>query len=172
MGQPKSQTELRNLLRSLDDPTHAEWPPDFDEKAVRTKFMRLVQTIVQEFGTSATYEAGSPLIQDASFFADLTIPAEATHSGIEIGIRTSNFGDLATIVVTDPDLAPDAPALAALIDEKDLHAVEELLANGGYQYIPLTLLHTDYDGSHQRLKDPYSSEGRRLTWWERYFDWF
>jgi hypothetical protein len=132
--------------------------------------MRLVQLIVGRFGTSVGYEAGFPLIQDASFFADVTIPAEATKGGVAIGVRTSNFGELATIFLPDADLWDDASAAAVLIQE-DLRAIEDLLAQGGYDYVPLRLLLAEYDGVHRALRDAYAQEGRKLSWWQRYFDW-
>jgi hypothetical protein len=171
VSRPRSETEFHELLRSVDEATHAEWPPDFDERQARAKFMRLVEATVREYGTSVRYEAGFPLIQDASFFGDLTIPAEATRSGVEIEIRTSNFGELATVTLADRDLWDDPTAVSALLDEDDLRTVERLLSESGYEYVPLPLLRREYDGANHALKELYAAEGRRLSWWERYFDW-
>lgn len=167
----RSDRELRELLRAADDPLHAESPPDFEEREARAKLMRLIQLIVGRFGRSVGYEAGFPLIQDASFFADVTIPAEATKGGVAIGVRTSNFCELATIFLPDADLWDDASAAAVLIQEEDLRAIEDLLAQGGYDYVPLRLLVAEYDGVHRGLRDTYAHEGRQLSWWQRYFDW-
>jgi hypothetical protein len=161
--------KLRQRLRALDDPIYAERPADFDEKRVRDKFLGLVAGIRRTFGASVTYEAGPPLIQDASFFGDVTIPAQATESGVEIGVRTSNFGELATFFPTDPDVWDEPDSTESLIDTGERRALEELLSQQGYEFVPLALLFADYDGANQALKDLRS--GSRLNWWCRYFDW-
>jgi hypothetical protein len=165
----RSEQELYELLRAADEAEHSERPPNFDERRARDKFVGLVQALVGAFGAPVQYEAGFPLIQDASFFGQLTIPAETIRSGIGITVRTSNFADLATIVVEDPDLWDEASALRALVDENDLRKVEDLIEEAGYEYIPLALLRCEYDGINEGLK--VGTDGRRRNWWDRYFDW-
>jgi hypothetical protein len=131
--------------------------------------MRLVQAIVNEFGASVKYEAGFPLIQDASFFGDLTVPPEATRAGVAIGVRTSNFDELATIYIADPDLWDETGGAKASIDAADQRALEAVLAEAGYEYVPRAPLLAKYDGVNQPLKELHGN--RDLTWWTRYFDW-
>jgi hypothetical protein len=131
--------------------------------------MRLVQAIVEEFGASVTYEAGFPLIQDASFFGDLTVPAEATRGGVAIGVRTSNFDELATTYVADPDLWDETGSAESSIDAADQRALEAVLAEAGYEYVPRAALLAKYDGANRPLKELHGNGD--LTWWTRNFDW-
>src|SRR5205823_1207176 len=145
----RSEHELRALLHGVDDPLHAERPADFDEERVREMFLRLVDGVRGRFGPAVTYEAGPPLVQYASFFGDLPIPAELTESAVELGVRTSNFGDLATFCLTDPGLWEQPDAIETLVHEDDDEALQALLAENGYDYVPVALLFTEYDGANQ-----------------------
>jgi hypothetical protein len=149
-------------LRAADDPVHGERPPAFDEARERAGVEALINSINQVFGTECQAEIGAPLIQDASHFATIEIPAEATGGGEELLVRVSNFGRLvalANAALQTPASATDRSRLAALAAER------------GYRVVFAALLVTRYDGANQALKELWASHPEQLTWWTRFFDW-
>jgi hypothetical protein len=99
---------LRDLLRSLDDPEHLEFPADFDQGKARGQFDQLADRLDVAF--SCTCEADRH-VQDASFLGRIEIPAAAAASGRRPVIVASNFGGLAVVTVDNPGRQPAADLL-------------------------------------------------------------
>lgn len=168
------------VLQRLDDPVYAEYPggwAHWDQAAAEARFLRLVDTLATRLECPARqgipfshdqgydhvrehtlcYETGV-YIQDASFHGDVLLPqslltAEALAAGSFVGLRTSNFGHLATLYDDDTAVRPDAHAII-------VGALEEL----SYIYIPSRILNQPYSGQNHGVTG-FS------TWGSRYFNY-
>jgi hypothetical protein len=110
------------------------------------------------------------LIQDASFYGDVFIPAEATQTGEELAIRISNFGPMAVYSIQRPG-AFDSSEMAGLLDATDRDRIEQALTETGHLIVQEELLWREYDGRCNFWRTPFPNE-RPRTWWDRFFDWF
>jgi hypothetical protein len=147
------EPKIRELLESVDDPIHAEKPPDFDWVGAgeRTRALKFVLEAI----------AGRPFVfddraQDASFFADLSIQtpgAKPRWIDTVFAVRISNFGNLFTTWAYGPERLSD-DVVAKLI-----MAVEQ----AGFRYVPPSALDEVYTGLHPRFVG--------TGWWIRYFDY-
>jgi len=157
-GMADAQDLLWTKLRELDSPTHLERPADFDEAEAAARFVILVNLVDAAFGCECSTDAGPALIQDASFYGDLRVPAAATYTGHELWIRVSNFGPMATF-----SSGPGDAADMADIARSDRDRIENALTSAGYLLVPKAALRNAYDG---RANSPFL-----YTWWSRYFDY-
>jgi hypothetical protein len=167
-------------LARLDDPVYAEYPwgwAQWNQAAAEAQFLRLVDTIAahlecptregrpsprdQDYDRvherALCYETGA-YIQDASFHGEILLPqavltAEALAHDTGVSLRTSNFGQLATLLDDDAKVRP--ATLATIIG-----ALEEL----GYTYVPPRVLNRPYSGQNRGVHG-------FCTWGERYFEW-
>lgn len=156
-------------IRRWDDPVSVEVPADFDEAAERARAEALVDDLAANLG-EVTAEVGPPNIQDATFFATLPVSVERDSHEVQIWVRLSNFGRLATAGVDNPGLHDDEE-LHRLVDRGDWQTALRLLDEHGYSFIRKQSLWRDYDGQNRWLKEFYQDSRARLTWWIRYFDW-
>jgi hypothetical protein len=69
---------LWDLLRSLDDPRHVEWPKHFNRRETRKRFGQLVNRLDAAF--SCACEAWGD-VQDASFHDRVEIPRRPRQPG-------------------------------------------------------------------------------------------
>jgi hypothetical protein len=160
-------------LRPFDDPIHTEQPPDFDEGRARASVEALINRANVAFRTGEwsqsgvppiDSEIGFPLIQDATHFASLTIPAVATAGREELFVVVSRFGRLLAIATNE--LETPSPRSAA-----DRNRLAAIGAVGGYRIVFGDLLAAPYDGKNEALKRLYADHPQHLTWWVRFFDW-
>lgn len=156
--------ESRWLLNELDDPTHLEFPADYNRNEVERSFNELVGLLEASFGTPCRVDAGV-LVQDASFFGQVVVPAAATQSGGELFVRVSNFGKLVVFGLTAPGVH-SVDELGLLLSTADREIIEHALAAGGFVEVPEDLLWERYDGTVRWL-----NEDTRPTWFTRFFDY-
>ena len=144
---------VRELLESVDDPIHGECPPEFDSATTYERAKSLQPILEQIAGRSFVFDDG---VQDASFFADLSIHRPGPKAGwidTVFAVRFSNFGNLFTTWAHGPEQLPEA-TVAELIA-----AVER----AGFRFVPESALAEVYSGRHPGLVG--------INWWIRYFDY-
>lgn len=90
---------LWDLLRSLDDPEHLEFPAGYDHDETRNRFGELVDRLDTAFSCTCQAERH---VEDASYHGRVDIPAAATATGSQLVIVVSNFGGLAVVAVDNP----------------------------------------------------------------------
>jgi hypothetical protein len=152
-------------LREFDDPHHLEHPSAFDYVGEVERAWRLVAELSDAFGWSLTTDVGTSSVQDASFFGDVLIPAEANSSKMAIVVRLSNFGRLAVVV---PAPAKDQD-VASELNGHDRSIIATALRSNGYRLVSAELLFRPYDGRSDALRAAYPQSS--ATWWIRYFDY-
>ncbi|MFI6779623.1 hypothetical protein [Micromonospora sp. NPDC050276] len=89
---PADDAQLWQLLHSLDDPDHREFPANYNHQRARARFNQLAERVNRDFSCQCW---GDREVQDASFHGRIDIPAAATTTGERLVIVVSNFGDLA-----------------------------------------------------------------------------
>lgn len=155
--------ELWELLHQLDDPVHLEKPQGFDWEAARRQFDGLVFRLNAAFGTACGADRG---VQDATYHAQVIVPAAATATGQNLVVRVSNFGNLAVLALGNPGTYGQEE-FDALVHEIDLARISKSLDAGKYLLIPEAPLWKTYDGCvPTRVFLP-----SKPTWWIRYFDY-
>ena len=156
---------LCDLLRSLDNPDHLEFPADFNRDETRNRFRQLVDRLSTAF--SCAREADSN-VQDATFHNRVEIPAAATASGRRLFIVVSNFGGLAA-VVTDNSWRQTQEEFTRQLHPDDAQRIYTALDDLGYTVVPEDPLRgEDYDG-YAFGSDPRIQIQYRPTWWDRFF---
>ncbi|MEV7606068.1 hypothetical protein AB0N65_11570 [Paenarthrobacter sp. NPDC089322] len=155
--------ELWALLHQLDDPAHLETPPGFDWEAARRQFDGLVSRLTTAFGTACGEDRS---VQDATYHAQVIVPADATATGRNLVVRVSNFGSLAVLALENPG-AYDQQELDSLVHEKDVARISKSLDEENYVLIPEEPLWKPYDG----CVPPRVFLPNKPTWWLRYFDY-
>lgn len=98
-------SELWQLLHSLDDPNHLETPRGYDHRRERAGFDRLAQGLEAGFGCRFNIDRD---VQDASLHGRIDVPAAATATGHRLVVSVSNFGGLAVLSVDNPGVWSDA----------------------------------------------------------------
>ncbi|MEU8121325.1 hypothetical protein AB0C21_21675 [Spirillospora sp. NPDC049024] len=155
--------DLWQLLRSLDDPDHLEFPAGFDHRQVRACFERLAQRLDTDFDCRCDVDRH---VQDAGLHGRIDIPSSATAGRRRLVISVSNFGGLAVLSVDNPGIWTDAEA-AELLHPDDARPIRAALVDLGYRLIPEEPLWRRYDG----VWDPAVFAPANATWWTRYFDY-
>jgi len=156
-------TGIHAALHAADEPMVLrqapgwEFPRGFDIAATQARFDRLGERLSDAFGR--TVGGGRGPQQDAAYFGDIEIPAEATRTrakktraGCALTVRVSNFADLATY----------APQPAHSDDQR---RIEKALAEVGYLLVPPDVLDEPYQGPNEWA---FPSGA---TWRERFFDY-
>lgn len=156
--------QLWDLLRSLDDPEHLEFPADYDPDATRHRFDQLVSRLDSAF--SCACEADR-YVQDASHHGRIDIPAAATATGSRLVIIVSNFGNLAVVAIDNPGVW-DSEDFTGLLHPHDAERVYAALDDLGYTIVPEEPLWKPYDGNASLQR--YHRE-HPPTWWIRFFDY-
>ena len=146
------RAEYLNLLASLDDGSHWEFPEGFAYYAAERKFLALIKDIELALGESCTIEYHSA-IQDASFHAQLVVPKSCLLEDYVTKLRVSNFGSLATLYDADDVVKPGCA-----------DKIKDALKQHEYVYIPSWILREPYL-PHEGLV------GGIRDWGVRYFDW-
>ncbi|MEU9030891.1 hypothetical protein AB0D46_25905 [Streptomyces sp. NPDC048383] len=159
-----------DLLRRLDrmpGPHHMEFPDGFDYNRAEARAGKLSERLTREFGFPCPV---SPA-QDASSYFSMGIDAQATEAGGHLGIRLSNYGDLASITTPargglNDDLHGDLDEAVAegAISQADRIRVETALSDLGYVLVQQRPLQRRYDGVHTDWV--WAGEP---TWWVRFF---
>lgn len=157
--------ELWHLLRSLDEATAFEFPSNFSFPDAQKRLENLLERLAADFGQPAEPDRW---IEDASFHADVRIPAEATATGESFTIRLSNFGNLAVITLERPGIYSQTE-LDELADAEDITRIATALTDLGYVVVPEEPLWGDYDGAKPAMRSLDTRYGN--TWWTRYFDY-
>lgn len=167
----KDDDGTRALFHALDrlpGPRHLEHPDGFDHararlRAAGLRAAGLRDRLSHDFGRPCRLDEG---FQDASFSFSLDIPAEATGAGVPLGVRLSDYGDLAVVITSAPgghDDLDDAVRDGAL-SETDRDRITAALADLGYRLVAPRLLHRPYDGV------TWLTDEDHATWWTRFFD--
>lgn len=171
------QDALRSLLERFDDPVFAEYPGGrtrWNQHAAEVRFLTLVKALEARLGCPSLpepfsgdgdpgrervreqtllYETGKH-IQDASFHGQILLPRSLlTEPDYHLSLRTSNFGQLATVYDDDTLVRPQVLSTMRIV-------LDEL----GYLYVPTAVLVVSYTG-----RNPGVSGFR--NWGMRYFDW-
>nr|AGS49731.1 hypothetical protein [uncultured bacterium esnapd14] len=155
--------QLWQLLRSLDDPHHLEFPANYHHRRERARFEQLAQRLDTDFGCQCDVDRH---VQDASLHGRIDIPASATATGHPLVVLVSNFGGLAVLAVDNPGVWTDAEA-TELLHTTDRDRVSAALGALGYTLIPEEPLWQTYDGTWE----PAVFSPSAGTWWNRYFDY-
>jgi len=143
---------LWDLLRSLDDPAHLEFPADFNWDETKNRFRQLVDRLNTAF--SCAREADSNL-QDVSYHNRVEIPAAVTATGRPLWVVVSNFGGLA-VVVSDISWWQTQEEFTKQLHPDDAQRIYTALDDLGYIVVPQEpLLREEHDGFG--------------TWWDRFF---
>jgi hypothetical protein len=145
-----SELIATRLIKAADHPREIERPGDFDGIEAVGRFMELAQRIQALVGESCPVEMW-PQVRDATFHAELVLPASVIVGDGYAAIRASNFGNLIAIVPDESEVKPDV--LAELRRRFD---------RAGYRFAPSAPLRRTYDGHHQGTK-------RFGTWADRLF---
>jgi hypothetical protein len=156
---------LWELLRSLDDPEHLEFPAGYDHRQDRNRFNQLVDRLDAAFSCACRAERH---VEDASCHGSIEIPAEATATGERLVIVVSNFGGLAVVAIENPGLYTQAE-FAELLHPDDAERVRAALGGLGYTIVPEEPLWQPYDGNGP-FQQFYPAENPP-TWWVRFFDY-
>ncbi|SEB96614.1 hypothetical protein SAMN05216532_0046 [Streptomyces sp. 2231.1] len=169
--------QVLDLLHTLDRlaaPDHLEFPEGFDHPSARARASRLKSRLDEDFGQACTLD---DQIQDASYYFKITVPAEATEAQVLMGVRLSNYGNLAVVTTPLPDSHDDLDhaVRSGAVSEADRRLIEAALTECGYTSIPPRLLHRPYDGVTPLADErfPHAAYGphqARATWWTRYFE--
>ncbi|GAA2856422.1 hypothetical protein [Paenarthrobacter ilicis] len=155
--------DLWALLHQLDDPAHVEMPQGFDWEAARRQFDGLVFRLNAAFGSACGADRS---VQDATYHAQVIVPAAATATGRNLVVRVSNFGGLAVLTLENPG-AYDQEEFDALVHESDIARISKSLDAENYILIPEEPLWRPYDGCvPARVFLPSEP-----SWWLRYFDY-
>ena len=154
---------LWELLRSLDDPEHLEFPAGYDRVKVRGQFDQLTDRLGGAFSCACTVDHP----EDASFHGRIEIPAEATSTGSQLVITVSNFGGLAVVAVDNPGVW-SREEFTELLHPDDAERIYAALDSLGYTVVPEEPLWQPYDGSG-RLRQLHPAHPP--TWWIRFFDY-
>ncbi|MBT2369154.1 hypothetical protein J7E88_28520 [Streptomyces sp. ISL-10] len=165
-----TKTEARALLNEVDrttGPDHLEFPHSFDHHRALARVGTLIERLNTGFDCRCWADTG---VQDASFHADITVPAEATAAMQQIVIRLSNFGDLAVVAAENLGCYEDLDEAVAegALTPADRLTAETATTALGYLLVPESALHRSYDGVTCLAE--YSAP-HAATWWIRFFDY-
>lgn len=168
--------DLFHALDRLPGPDHLEFPDGFDYEQAKSHAIRLKDRLSKDFGHPCLLDDG---VQDASYYFSVSIPTAAAEADVSIGVRLSNYGNLAVITTPRPD---SHASLAEAVEDGALSAgdclrVKAALSDLDYELVPLGLLHRVYDGVTWLANDvpgavvaSYSHQGQ-ATWWTRFFEY-
>ncbi len=166
----RDQRVLRRLEQAdrRPGPDHLEFPDGFDHPRARRLLTELHARLEKEFAHPCTVDRH---IQDASFHALVGVPAEAAGAGVHIGIRLSNYADLAVITLPSPGIhqSLDDAVSQGDLTETDRRKVENALSELGFTTVAERLLHRPYDGV--TALNEFRNPDHPATWWTRFFDY-
>jgi hypothetical protein len=137
-----------SILRVHDDPIFQMFPKGFDMGLLREKIKKLRQLLTEEFGFEPRLECGPPMVQDATYFAELALIPRIERVNYAT-IRISNFDPLATIINE------------GALDETRASRVRHFVKAAGFTYIPEDILEQPYSGNVEHVD----------TWMHRFFDY-
>ncbi|WP_371656447.1 MULTISPECIES: hypothetical protein [unclassified Streptomyces] len=165
---------LLHALDQLSGPDHLEFPDGFDRLLAAARATQLNDQLTKDFGHACELDEQ---IQDASYYFNIAIPSEATEAGVPLGLRLSNFGNLAVVTTPRPDSHDDLDHAVreGALTVADRSRIEAALCDFGYTLVPPRLLHRPYDGvtwlaDEGSFYAGYGPYGGRATWWIRYFE--
>jgi hypothetical protein len=144
------------LLKAADDPVQVEFPKGFDWKRDWPRLVERVKAVIPDvekiLGRNLVLDTGP---QDATFFADLSLPYQHDSKYTVIALRFSYFGNLFTTwSVCQSESIPRSKV------KKIIAAVER----HGFIYVDKNDLNEPYSGANPKFM--------RTPWWFRFFDYF
>ena len=171
--------QLRLRLQELDDPERLEFPRDYDQPLTQSTFTRLTAALQDVFDGARGADGQA---QDASYHADVTVPAATTAGGHPIWVRMSNFGSLVTAGV-DGNLRLEKSR--ELMSEEDIELIDQACSSARCVFVPLGVLLERYEGptsleegipdelleQHEDDTDENENEGELGLWFNRFFDY-
>ncbi|MER5890574.1 hypothetical protein ABT160_42680 [Streptomyces sp. NPDC001941] len=172
----RNDRELVQLLHTLDRlPSDSlEYPQGFDANLALAKAKGLAERLSIDF-SSAWRVAPN---QDANYY--FAVEPEDFESGPLVGIRLSNFGNLAAVTTPRPDSHPDLEQAVAdgVLSPGQRDLIVVALDAIGYTLIPQYLLHRRYDGiskiaemGKRDLLLTYPDDLGHAAWWNRFFEY-
>ncbi len=159
-----SGQRLWEVLASHDDPDNLEYPRDFDFRATRERFNRLVDRLESDFNGTCLADRH---VEDASLHARVDVPAPVTATGRVLVVCVSNFGNLAVLALDNPG-AWTQEELEQTVASSDIERITNALNDLGYVLLAEEPLWTGYSGP-SALTQLGARNG--ATWWTRYFDY-
>ncbi len=157
-------SELRELLLSVDDPNEWEFPNGFNYYEAIGK-VKNIKTLVESV-LEHTLEIDE-CVQDASYFTELYILEEnqrkSRNAGkghihyVDFAIRFSAFGSLVSIYSSHFN--------TDFLQKYPVDRILNILKDNGYVFVEASLLQEPYDGLHSKLHNS------GVSWWNRYFDY-
>ncbi|MFD9561747.1 hypothetical protein [Streptomyces sp. NPDC059994] len=175
MNEDAQVLALLHTLDQLSGPDHLEFPDGFDHPLAKAQATQLKDRLTKDFGHACGLDDE---IQDASYYFKIAIPAEATEAGVPLGLRLSNFGNLAVVTTPGPDSHDDLDHAVreGALAVADRGRIEAALCDFGYTPVPPRLLHRPYDGvtwlaGEGSFYAGYGPHQGRATWWTRYFEY-
>ncbi|CAL9324227.1 hypothetical protein [Streptomyces sp. SudanB182_2057] len=162
-------------LDQLPGPHHLEFPDTFDHAAAEARAIQLRNRLSDDLGHPCRLE---DQIQDASYYFRVNVPEQATQAGIPLGVRLSNYGDLAVVTTPSPDSHEDLDHAVreGVVSVAERDRIVSALSALGYRLVPQRLLHRRYTGVTWLGQDgfAYGSYGPHqglATWWTRFFEY-
>jgi hypothetical protein len=124
---------LWDLLKSLDDPEHLEFPAGYDHAEIRNRFDQPADRL----GTTAFSCAcqADRHVEDASYHGRIEIPALATATRSRLVIVVSNSGGLAVVAVDNPGVWI-RQGFTELLHPDDAERIYTALDDLGYIVVP------------------------------------
>ncbi|MDN3261152.1 hypothetical protein QWJ26_15275 [Streptomyces sp. CSDS2] len=165
---------LFHALDQLPGPRHLEFPDTFDHAAAKARAIRLRNRLSSDLGHPCRLE---DQIQDASYYFGVSVPQQATQAGIPLGVRLSNYGDLAVVTtpLSDSHEDLDHAVREGVVSVAERDRIVPALSALGYTLVPQRLLHRRYTGVTWLAQDglTYAGYGPHqglATWWTRFFE--
>ncbi|MGW6951756.1 hypothetical protein [Streptomyces xanthophaeus] len=173
MNDDEQVLALFHALDQLPGPDHLECPGGFDYGLAQSRATGLMYRLNEDIGQPC--DLGGT--QDASYYWSIGIPAEVTEAGVPLGIRLSNYGNLAVVTTPRPDSHDDLVHAVrdGALSEADRGRIEAALTDLGYTLVPQRLLHQRYNGvtwladTDVSLRS-YGTHQGHGTWWTRFFE--
>ncbi|HEX8916636.1 MAG TPA: hypothetical protein VF796_30075 [Humisphaera sp.] len=128
------------LLRGADHPWEVAEPPAFDVIEAAGRFLKLTQEVNAIVGTECAVELW-PAVRDATFHAELVLPADVLTGEESAVVRASNFANLIAVLNDDDAVRPDVMAKLRRRFERNC-----------YRFVPSGPLRKPYDGHHRGTK--------------------
>lgn len=100
MNEDEQSPALLRTLDQLPGADHLEFSDGFDYSLAKAQATRLEARLTRGFRRACALDDH---VQDASSYFRIALPAEAAEAGVPLGVRLSDFGNLAVVTTPRPD---------------------------------------------------------------------